>query len=61
MKYRVALPFDTPAVWLHSRAAAQQVGAGRNHRNPVMSASSGPKDYTRANHVWAIFDRYPNA
>jgi len=25
---------------------------------PVMSASSGPKDYT-ANHIWAIFDRYP--
>ena len=24
---------------------------------PVMSASSGPKDYTR-NHIWSIFDRY---
>jgi len=26
---------------------------------PAMSASSGPKDYTR-NHIWAIFDRYPS-
>jgi hypothetical protein len=26
---------------------------------PVMSASSGPKDYAR-NHIWAIFDRYPD-
>jgi hypothetical protein len=25
---------------------------------PVMSASSGPKDYIR-NHIWAIFDRFP--
>jgi len=24
---------------------------------PVMSASSGPKDYTR-NHIWSIFERY---
>lgn len=25
---------------------------------PVMSASSGPKDYTR-NHIWFLFDRFP--
>jgi hypothetical protein len=26
---------------------------------PVMSTSSGPKDYVR-NHIWAIFDRFPD-
>lgn len=27
-------------------------------QEPVMSASSGPKDYLR-NQIWSIFDRYP--
>jgi hypothetical protein len=53
--YRVAYR-DDPAIGF--RVVVVRAWARGEIEEPVMSASSGPKPYTR-NHVWAIFDRYP--
>jgi hypothetical protein len=54
MSYRVAYQ-DHPAVYMRANLIRSW---DRGEIEPTMSASSGPKDYTK-NHVCAIFDRFP--